>query len=705
MDDVKPKDDAQTLDENAVEALFDQAMALQQRGDSDQAEYICRHVLTHAPDHPPSRRILGLLCLQRGAVDEAVAHLEQFLTLRPEHVAIRFLLANTLMVQQTMERAVGHFRALLQVDPTHAEAAYHLGLALYGQGKIPDAIQAFRQALDLPDADRPRILTSLAKVLGFAAQYPEAEQCYRTILALEPDNHSVRYALGLLLQDMGQTQEATRVFKSILEAEPHHAAVWNSLAILFRKEGFFEEAEAHYRTALGIKPDFFEAWNNLGILLGDMGCVREAVDAFRQALAINPDSATVHSNLIMNLHYLPESDAAGLLAESRAYHARHARPLARHVQPHGNDRAPHRRLRIGYLSSDFRQHPVGFFWQPVMAAHDKRQFEIFCYSGVAKEDWITQRIQGWADHWRPIRGIDDATLAQTIREDGIDILADLAGHTEGNRLPLLARRPAPVQLTAGGHCNTTGLDAIDYLVCDAYHAPPGAESEFSETPLRMPDGYICYAPPFYAPGVTELPAREHGHITFGCFNSQIKVTQAVAALWSQILHRVPGSRLILRAGGMDDMKTRSRYLGWFQSQAIDENRLQLAGRLPHLELLAAYGAVDVALDPFPYSGGLTTLEALWMGVPVVTMTGRTFCGRHSTSHLSHAGLPWLVARSPEEYMDIVLKLVNDLEGLTQLRRTLRTRMDRSPLCDGTRYTRNLEAAYRTIWQKWCASAR
>ncbi|MBF0136782.1 MAG: tetratricopeptide repeat protein [Magnetococcus sp. DMHC-1] len=685
--------------------LFAQAMGLQQQGDLARAEAIYQHILACVPRHYPSLRNLGLLYLDQDKTDLGIDHLEQALLQNPADTPIRFMLANTLMGLCRMEAAARHFQAILHRDPTHAAATYHLGLTLHALGDVAAAITTLQRALQLPGADREHILASLGMALRSADQPRDAEICYREILAREPNNPHIRNTLALLLQKMGRIEEARQEFETTLAAAPNLAMTWNNLAILCREQGQYEQAEHHYRTALRLDPNFFEAWNNLAIVLGDMGCAREAVEIYRQALAINPASARTHSNLIMNLHYLPESTAATLLAECRRFNQQHVAPLAGQLPPPTPDPDPERPLRIGYLSVDFKHHPVGFFWQPVMAAHDKNQFEIFCYSGVLKSDWVTQRLQGWADHWQPVREMDNLSLAHRIRRDGIDILVELGGHTEGNRLPLLGYRPAPIQMTAGGHFSTTGLEVIDYLVCDRFHAPPGTENEFSETPLRLPDGYICYAPPYYAPPVTDLPALATGYITFGCFNNQMKITPEVVALWAQILHRVPTARLVMHTRGFDDQKTRERYLEWFRLQAIDASRLELGGLLSHQNLLAAYGGMDVALDPFPYSGGLTTLEALWMGVPVVTLQGGYFCGRHSSSHLHNVDLAWLVTRSPEEYVETAVKLTNNLEELARLRHNLRVRMGRSPLCDGSRYTRNLETAYREVWRHWCANTQ
>ncbi|MBF0426203.1 MAG: tetratricopeptide repeat protein [Magnetococcales bacterium] len=683
--------------------LFAQALARQQAGEYDEAERLYRQILTTFPNDDDTLRNLGLLCLHKGAVDEAITLIERCLTLSPERTPLRLQLADTLLVQKRPAAAAHHFQEILRREPQHAIATYHLGLARQGEGRLEEAIALLRRARTLPEAESGPILASLGAALRAQGDLAAAESCYRAAIDQEPNDPQRHNTLGLLLQEMGRTQEAIETLSTLVANHPRMAMAWNNLGILFRQEGALEGAEMCYHTALRLDPNLFVAENNLAVVLGDMGRVEEAVATCRRALALDPTSAATHSNLILNLHYLPTSDAATLLAECRAYNAQHVAPFVIANPDHCRDRDPHRPLRIGYLSPDFKQHPVGFFWQPVLAAHDRRQFAIHAYSGVGRGDWLTRLLEGAVDCWRPVKGLDDPTLARLISADRIDILVELSGHTDGNRLPLLARRPASIQITGGGHYNTTGVAVIDYLLCDPHHAPPGSEVEFSETPLRLPDDYICYAPPPYAPPVTPLPALTNGCITFGCFNNPIKVTAEVIAVWAEVLRRVPGSCLRMRARGLGDVLTRDRFLKQFHDHGIDGSRLELAGALPHPGLLAAYGAIDIALDPFPYSGGLTTLEALWMGVPVVTLTGKTFCGRHSTSHLHNAGLPQFVTGTREAYVDTIVRLADNREALARLRAGLRAQMARSPLCDGVRYTRNLEAAYRRVWQQWCRS--
>ncbi len=429
----------------------------------------------------------------------------------------------------------------------------------------------------------------------------------------------------------------------------------------------------------------------------------EALSAAHRALELDPDSPIAHSNLFMTMHYSGRFNAVAVYEEARKFNARHAKPLTASALQHSNDCLPERRLRIGYVSADFRQHPVGFFFQPVLANHDKQHFEIFCYSGVVKPDAFTKSFYEYSDQWRNVCWIADSELAEMIRSDHIDILVDLSGHTGGNRLLVFAHKPVPVQVTAGGHYDTTGLVAIDYLISDSFHTPPGSQQYFSEELILLPNCYNCYAPPEYAPSVTKLPATDRGYITFGCFNNLAKITPTVAGLWAKILANLPDARLEVQTRGLEDTATRDRYRNLFESNGIAQDRVGLEGGVPHNVLLSCYGAIDIALDPFPYSGGLTTLEALWMGVPVITLTGHTFAGRHSTSHLSNVGLQEFVTKNAEQYVAVATALTRDSNRLQGIRSTLRSRMAASPLCDTKGYTRDLEAAYRRMWQRWCGS--
>jgi len=332
---------------------------------------------------------------------------------------------------------------------------------------------------------------------------------------------------------------------------------------------------------------------------------------------------------------------------------------------------------------------------------DREQFEIFCYANMAREDDFTGKIRAHADHWRDISLMSDDEAAQTIRADKIDILIELTGHAGDHRLVMFGRKPAPIQVLGGGHYCTSGLDTMDYILSDAVETPEDEEQWFSETTVRMPHGYVCYAPPDYAPEVNSLPALEKGTITFGCCNNLAKINDQVMSLWADILKGIPESRLTLRTNTLDDAATARRVLDRFEELGVAPERVALAGGAPHEAFMAHYHEVDIALDPFPYSGGLTTCEALWMGVPVLAMAGGTFAGRHSASHLRNVGLEGWVAATAEEYLSLAQGHRRDLKKLGELRASLRDQMAKSPLCDGARYACDLEAIYRRVWKSWC----
>jgi predicted O-linked N-acetylglucosamine transferase (SPINDLY family) len=425
-------------------------------------------------------------------------------------------------------------------------------------------------------------------------------------------------------------------------------------------------------------------------------------------MAIAPDNAWIHSNLAYALHFHPAYDARALAEEHDVWNFQHAVPLKQFILPHRNDRRPERRLRIGYVSPDFRQHPVGRFLLPLLAHHDKRQVEVFGYAQVSVPDDLTQRLRDCMDGWRNIAGLSDDQTADLIRQDQIDILVDLTMHMANNRLLVFARKPAPVQVTYLAYCSTTGLETIDYRLSDPYLDPPGEVGEwgrdelfYSEQTIRLPESYWCYQPVISPPATGPLPALKQGHITFGCLNNFCKVSAPALAAWARILRAVPHSELLLHAPeGAHRQCVREKLKG----AGIEPERIRFAGFKTTEAYFELYGQIDIALDTFPYAGGTTTCDALWMGVPVVSLAGHTAVGRGGVSILSNAGLPELVAHTKDEYVRIARGLAGDLSRLGHLRSTLRQRMEHSPLMDAPRFARGVEAAYRLMWRQWCAPA-
>ena len=469
--------------------------------------------------------------------------------------------------------------------------------------------------------------------------------------------------------------------------------------------GKLDEAVASYQQALQRKPDLAETYSNLGVALKDQGKLDEALACYRRALELKPDYAYAHSNLVYSQVFSPDYDAQALFEETRRWNRRHAEPLAKLVEPHGNDRSLDRRLRIGYVSPDFRNHAESFFTIPLLSAHHHQQFDIFCYADVVRPDGITARFRGYADAWRNISGLSDEQVAQWVRQDRIDILVDLTMHMAHNRLLVFARKPAPVQVCWLAYQGTTGLPAIDYRLTDPHIDPPGLfDGCYAEESVRLPDAFWCYDPAASDPPANELaigplPALDKGRITFGCLNNFCKVNGPVLRLWARVLQAVDRSRLLLLAA---EGSHRRHTLDLLEQEGVEPDRVTFVGRLPRPQYMELYHGIDIGLDTFPYTGQTTSLDAFWQGVPVVTMVGQTAAARAGLSLLTNLGTPQWVAQTPDQFVSIAVELASDLPRLGELRATLRDRLQRSPLMDAPRFARNVEAAYRMMWKRWCA---
>lgn len=731
---VEPFEKALKLKPGYADAYLGLGNALYQLGRFEPAASCYQRALSLRPDFLEASHNLASALRALGRFTEAVAQFERTRELKPDWPVVYSNLGNLLQSIGRVEEAIACFRRALELKPDLVEALNNLGSALSDQGKLEEAEACYRRAITLKpafvvpynnlanllqaqgrrkdaiawyerglkiDPKLAELHNNLGNALKDQGQLERAEACYRRALELRPNFAAAHNNLGSVLQDRGKLEAARAAYRKALAIDPNFAEAHSNLGNTVRDLGHIQEAEDAYRRTLALKPNSVEALNNLGTVLKDCGRFDEAQAALRQALALRPDFATAHQNLLMTMQYDPAVTPAALLEEHRAFDRRFAAPLAPKILHHRNDPDPDRRLKIGYVSGDFARHPVGHFLAPVLPAHDRGQVEVFAYSDRLAEDDMTRQLREACDRWLRIVDLDDAALAERIRADGIDILVDLSGHTADNRLLVFARKPAPVQASWAGYVGTTGLSAMDYLISDERETPVGSEPFYVEKIVRLPHCYVCYAPPSYAPEVGPLPALKQSCVTFGCFNNLTKINPSVVALWSQLLKRLPEARLVLKTHQLDDAGMRSRYADLFASFGIDPRRIGLFGKSPHRALLLTYNDVDIALDPFPYSGGLTTLESLWMGVPVVTLGGDRFASRHTASHLSAVGLAELIASNPEEYLTIADELARDLPRLEALRASLRAHMAASPLCDGPRFTRDLEAAYRAMWRHWC----
>jgi predicted O-linked N-acetylglucosamine transferase (SPINDLY family) len=640
----------------------------------------------------------GLELARQGQLDAALAQFQQAVRFHPNFFEAHNDLGTALMMLSRPDEAGASYRQALRLRPDHALAHYNLGIVLEQQGNLDEACAAYREAVRLrPEHVDAR--NNLGNVLRELGQPAEAEACYREALRRKPDAAGIHDNLGRLLQEQGRPEEALAECQRAMGLQPNSAELRFSLANVLRDQRRLAEAEAGYRHALQLRPDYPEAHNNLGGVLKDQGLLDEALACYRRALDLRPDPA-YQSNLLYTLHFHADSDPVLLAEEHRRWNERFGNPLKPRTTAYPNPPDPERRLRVGLVSPDFRRHPIGIFLLPLLEALAPQPLDLICYSSVTAPDELTRQLQDLVDSWRDVARLTDEQLAACIRQDQIDLLVDLTAHMSRNRLLTFARKPAPVQVTYLAYCSTTGLYAIDYRLTDPYLDPPNQPRDYySETSIWLPETYWYYRPLIEAPAIRSAPAIGTEQITFGCLNNFSKVTPPVLAVWRDVLTAMPDASLVLHAHRGPH---RDRVHAFFGERGIAPERVAFVGYASFPEYLQLYDQIDIGLDPFPYGGGTTTCDALWMGVPVISQAGRTAVSRAGLSILSNAGLPELVARTPREYVRLAVELARDRDRLADLRSSLRQRLQRSPLMDGSRFAANLQAAFRSMWRAWCA---
>jgi predicted O-linked N-acetylglucosamine transferase (SPINDLY family) len=588
------------------------------------------------------------------------------------------------------------FRQVVASDPLNADAWHLLGRAYLGLKKLRDAEESYLQAVRLRP-DSVEIYNNLAVVYVEQGRLEEALTRLDEALRLAPQATNSHNNRGLVLERLRRLDDALAAFHEAIRLQPNYPEAHFNRGNILRRQYRCDLAVTAYREALRLKTDYGQAHNNLGNAYKDQGLLDDALACFRAAVATDPYEISRHSNLLLSLHYHPAWDSEALFAEHCRWAEQHTAALIPPAPRYALEANPER-LRIGYVSPDFRAHAVAFFLEPILASHDHQRFEIFCYSDVSRPDETTSRLQKYADHWLPCATFSDERLTQRIQQDGIHILVDLAGHTASHRLMVFARKPAPVQVTYLGYIATTGLTTIDYRLTDARLDPPGQSERFhTEELIRLPEIAWCYRPPA-AVAVGSLPAGQNGPLTFGSVQNLAKVTPEVIALWSKVLHAVPDARMLLITGVGPEADR--RLVGLFNEHGIAPERLVLVGRENYPKYLERYHQIDVVLDTFPFSGLTTSCEALWMGVPIVTLAGRSYVSRQGVSLLSHLDLQELIADTAEAYVQIAAFLAKDRTRLRALRIGLRDRLRGAALTDGPRFTRGLEAIYRTIWNRF-----
>jgi predicted O-linked N-acetylglucosamine transferase (SPINDLY family) len=631
-----------------------------------------------------------------GALAEAVAAYRKAIALRPNHVECLVNLAQALLVLRCLDDSIAASCQAVALAPFIPEAHFNLGNALMLKGQTPQAIEAYRQAI----RHRPSFseaYSNLGNVLLSMGQIAQAIEACQTATRLNPNAAEGWHNYGNALQAAGRLPEAEASFRRGISLQPRWPDGYVNLGSVLLELQQIDQAIKAFQQALTLGPGHLRALRNLGTALTEQGTVRQAIAAYRQAKDQDP---LAHDGMLYAMHF----DATASVVEISRAHLEWGRQYTRADPPpplHRNSGQPDRRLKIGYVSGDFREHSVAYFLLQLLENHSATEVEVFAYSNSLRCDAMTQRLKRYVSHWHQIWGLSDPLAAELIREHQIDVLVDLSGHTDHHRLPLFALRPAPVQVTWLGYPNTTGLTSIDYRMTDALADPFGqTEESYSEQLFRLSPTAWCFATP-EAVDITPLSARP---ITFATFNSFAKVTDAMLTLWLELLTALPDARLVLKARGLDSPTVRNRVQQRLAEAAVDPSRVDLLRRVPDVRShLALYNKVDIALDTFPYHGTTTTCEALWMGVPVITLAGQAHVSRVGVSLLTNAGLPELIASTPDQYTRLAIALAVDRPRLDALRSSLRNRLKLSAVMDGPQFARSVEGAFRQMWRKWCAA--
>ncbi|MBU2537297.1 MAG: tetratricopeptide repeat protein [Proteobacteria bacterium] len=690
------------LQPNHADTLYNLANTLQSQGRLQEALLSYKKALAIKEDFLEVYAQLGNIFCDQGKPDAAIGCFQHALQLNPTAADGHFNLARALKERGSLDEAIVCYQRALKLQPTSAIAYNNLGNIFQEQGRFTEADACLRRALELRP-DYPEAHNNLATIQLAQGQLTESESSCRRALELLPNCAEIYGNLGNTLKAQGRIAEAITSYQQALLLKPTSASAYNNLGNLLQKQGRLAEAEACLRRALEINPDYIEAHSNIGNVLKDQGLLDEAVASYRQALLLKPDYASAHSNLLLTIQYLNTFTPMEIFNEHQRYAEHFEAPLRCDWQPHQNSPDPERRLRVGYVSGDFCNHAVAFFIEPILASHDKSQVEIYCYYNNTKRDGHTERMTANADHWLVCMGMNDEELTRQIRSDGIDILIDLSGHTAHNRLPVFAKKPAPVQATWIGYAGTTGLTAMDYRITDAYMDPPGLTERYhTEKLIRLPDTVAAYRPEPGCPQVNPLPALKSDELIFASLNNPTKINPGVTALWARLLTALPHARLML--GNAAEGGIQQRLIELFGAAGIAAERLILQPRMPIVDYLALHHHIDLALDPFPYNGGTTTYHSLWMGVPVITLAGEQMVSRCGVAILSRIGMHEFITHSEEEYLQRAIELAQDLPGLNRIRQSLREQMSGTN-CKPGNITHHLEAAYRDMWRRWCKGER
>jgi len=676
-----------------MRASIDHAITCYEKGERGQAKSQAEALVAATPNNGDAHNLLAVIALDEGRAADAEKHARAAVATALGSAIYLNTLGNALMSQGRSDEAADVLSRAHKAEPTQADILFNLANAQRQAGQIDEAMENYRQVAGL----RPGHIgayNNLALIMKAFGDPESAATVLIEAIAHAPKAGELRFNLGNAFHAAGRLPAAEGAYRKTIELIPTHAEAHANLGTVLAELGAKKDAEASFRKAIALNPNLAPAYVGLADLVDD-GTL-DAASHRRTVLALKPDLAAIRSSLLMCLHYAPESTRAELFEEHRTFGVLHGQKKTAFKPDH--DVSPEKKLRIGVVSGDFRFHAMYFFALPVFEARDRNAFELYCYATNVKVDEHTAEFRTAADQWRDVRALAADDLAALIVRDEIDILIDLSGHAPHNRVPTFAAKPAPLQVAWGDYIDTRGLEAIDILLGDSIHTPPEDDKYYVERVVRFASDYICYRPPTYAPHLAPPPSAAKGYLTFGTFNEVTKIGPAAVKQWAAVLKAIPTAKFLLNNHLLADGTRQGRIVSLFMDQGIAGERLMFRTGGSHAEFLAQYSEVDVILDTTPYSGGLTTCEALLMGVPVLTMPGERFCGRHSTAHLINGGYPEGVAASEGDLIAKARALASGLPSRSKIRANFLA----SRVCDVAGFA---AAFYETLRTEWRAVAK
>ena len=682
------------------EDTYDSAITLHKAGDLGRAEMLYRELLLKAPNHTQTLNMLGSLLFAKGDSDGALTYLTRSLEIEPQQYIAHNNAGVVIREQGALDKAITHFEIATSQNPEYLDATFNLANAYRDLGNLDAAASTYLKVLHLHAGHVPTRV-NLGNLYFRQTRYEHAFSVLSEITKIDPDNPNFLNNLGLVQEALKRPSEATESYQHAINKHPDFIDSYNNLGNLYAASCKSNLAIKCFEQAITIAPENAETRYNYGRALQQVGWVDEAISQFKLAVQLCPESSDAHSNLIFTMQYTSSIQPTQISESARRWAA-----SLTSVTPEislTNEADKPRKLKLGFVSGDLSNHPVGFFLSPVFEHRDPAQFHITCYSNRPnlKEDEKTRHLQLVSDRWRNIFGQSDKVVQAQILEDRIDILFDLSGHTGQNRLAIFARRLAPIQIGWIGSCATTGLQTMDYLFADRAVVPPEDEHLFTETIWRLPKNYLCFDVPDFDVPTIKNEGLHPRPITFGCYNNPTKLSMDTLRTWAEIMSRLPESRIIFRGKMYGDDAVRNRIHNALADVGIAKERTEMRGSLVRDEFLASYNEIDLSLDPFPFGGGVSTAESLWMGVPVITLRSDRWAGRVSESILNAMGRPQWVAKNIHGYIELAVDLANQKNTLRMETDTLRTEFEKSPLCDGWSFTKEIELALRNMWHIWC----